>query len=57
MSLIEVKSHYISYWKSTVTTLGFVKEVAQAAITGSVAQNGVQRQFKEGEIEKARSMA
>jgi len=57
MTLIEVKSKYIAYWKSTSTKLGFVKEVAQAAITGSVAQTGLQREMKEADIEKARQMA
>jgi len=57
MTLIEVKSKYISYWKSTSTKLGFVKEVAQAAITGSVAQTGLQREMKEADLEKARQMA
>lgn len=29
MALIEIKPNYISYWKSTVTSIGFLKEVAQ----------------------------
>ena len=54
MALIEVKAKYISYWKSTVGTLGFLKEVGQAVITGQVADNGVQRQFGEEDIEAMR---
>lgn len=57
MTLIEVKSKYITYWKHTVSTLGFVKEVGVATLTGSVADTGVQRQLNEQDIEKARSMA
>ena len=33
MALIEVKANYISYWKSTVTSAGFLKEVAQVGQT------------------------
>ena len=54
MTLIEVKSKYISYWKSTVTSVGFVKEVALGALTGKIANNGVQRQFLESDIQKMR---
>ncbi len=54
MALIEVKAKYISYWKSTVGMLGFVKEVAQASMTGEVAQTGVMRQFVEEDIERMR---
>ena len=54
MSMIEVKSRYVAYWKSTVTSLGFVKEVAQAALTGEVANTGVQRQLTEDDLEHAR---
>lgn len=54
MTLIEVKSKYISYWKSTVTTLGFAKEVALGAMTGKVANTGVLRQFLEEDIKKMR---
>ncbi len=55
ISLIEVKSSYIAYWKTTVGTLGFMKEVGGAAITGKVAQTGLLRQLKQEDIEKARS--
>lgn len=41
MALIEVKSKYIVYWKKEVSSLGFLKEVGQAAITGQVAQTGM----------------
>lgn len=54
MAMIEVKSHYVAYWKSTVTSLGYVKEVAQAAMTGSVAKTGVQRQLTEEDLQHAR---
>jgi len=57
MTLIEVKSKYISYWKHTVSALGFMKEVGVATLTGSVADTGVQRELNEQDIEKARSMA
>lgn len=57
MAVIEVKPEYIAYWKSTSTTLGFVKEVAMSAITGSVAQTGLQRQFTKSDIELMRSNA
>jgi len=54
MALIEVKAKYISYWKSTVTSLGFMKEVAQASFTGQVANTGVQRQFVQEDIQEMR---
>ena len=54
MSLIEVKAKYISYWKSTVTSVGFLKEVAQATIQGKVADTGVQRHLTEEDIKAAR---
>ena len=54
MSLIEVKAKYICYWKSTVSSLGFMKEVGQASMTGQVAQTGVTRQFLEEDIESMR---
>lgn len=54
ISLIEVKSTYIAYWKTTVGTLGFVKEVAGAAFTGKVANTGLLRQLTEKDIEQAR---
>lgn len=54
MALIEVKSKYISYWNSKVTSLGFLKEVGLAALTGKVADTGVQRELFEKDIEAAR---
>lgn len=57
IALIEVKSTYISYWKTTVGTLGFMKEVGGAAITGKVAHTGVLRELKAEDIEKARKDA
>ncbi|CAF9936253.1 hypothetical protein IMSHALPRED_010521 [Imshaugia aleurites] len=54
MAIIEVKANYISYWKSTVGALGFFKEVAQATLTGQIADNGVQRQFGQEDIEAMR---
>ena len=55
MSLIEVKSKYIVYWKKEVSSLGFLKEVGQAAITGAVAQTGVHREFSEADVAKERA--
>ena len=54
MALIEVKAKYICYWKSTVSSLGFMKEVAQASLTGQVANTGVQRQLVQEDIEAMR---
>ena len=50
MAVIEVKATYIAYWKHNVTSIGFVKEVAQASLTGQVADTGFQRQFTEEDI-------
>jgi general stress protein 26 len=55
--LIEVKSSYIAYWKTTVGTLGFMKEVGGAAMTGKVAETGLLRQLTETDIEEARKSA
>ncbi|KAI5237564.1 blue light-inducible protein-like protein Bli-3 [Aureobasidium subglaciale] len=55
MSLIEVKSKYISYYKTNVGALGYLKEVVAANVTGGVANTGNLRQMKEDEISKARS--
>ncbi|KAJ9607227.1 hypothetical protein H2200_008299 [Cladophialophora chaetospira] len=54
MALIEVQSNYIVYWKKEVSSLGFLKEVGQAALMGSVAQTGVHREFSAEEIKKER---
>jgi general stress protein 26 len=56
MALIEVKSDYIVYWKSTSTGLGFAKEVAVGALTGSVANTGVLREFSGQDIQKMREI-
>lgn len=57
IALIEVKSMYIAYWKTTVGTLGFIKEVAGGAMTGKVAQTGLLRHLTEEDIEQARKEA
>jgi len=57
MALIEVKTNYISYWLHQVGALGFMKEVGVAAVTGKVANTGVQRELKEADIEEARNSA
>ena len=54
MALIEVKSDYIVYWKSTVGTLGFMKEVGVGAATGKVATNGLLRELKGSDISQMR---
>ena len=53
--LIEVRAKYITYWKTTVGSFGFMKEVAQAAMTGKVATTGICREFLEEEIELERA--
>ncbi|KAL8726772.1 MAG: hypothetical protein Q9166_006511 [cf. Caloplaca sp. 2 TL-2023] len=54
MTLIEIKANYITYWKSTSSFPGFVKEVAQASLTGQVADTGVNRQLFDKDIQTAR---
>lgn len=54
LTLIEVKSKYISYWNSKVTSLGFLKEIGLATLTGKVADTGVQRELLEEDIDAAR---
>jgi len=54
MSLIEVKSKYVTYWKAEVGTLGMMKEVGLAALTGKVANTGATREFHQQDIEKER---
>ena len=51
-----MKAKYVCYWKATVGTLGFLKEVGTAAATGKVADTGVQRELKEDVLEQARNM-
>ena len=54
MTLIEVKANYITYWKSTSSLPGFIKEVGQASLTGKVADTGVNRRLTDKDIQKAR---
>ncbi|KAL8939446.1 MAG: hypothetical protein Q9211_002740 [Gyalolechia sp. 1 TL-2023] len=54
MTLIEVKANYICYWKTTSSSVGFIKEVAQASFTGEVATTGVNRQLFDKDIQQAR---
>ncbi|OQV02634.1 hypothetical protein CLAIMM_07791 [Cladophialophora immunda] len=54
MSLIEIQSKYIVYWKKETSSLGFLKEVGTAALTGGVAQTGVHRELTEEDIKKER---
>jgi len=54
MALIEVKSTHVAYWKSSVSTLGFLKEVGTAAITGGVANTGISRELTGSDLEQAR---
>ncbi|KAL8790184.1 MAG: hypothetical protein Q9213_000715 [Squamulea squamosa] len=57
MTLIEVKANYITYWKSTSSFPGFIKEVAQASLTGQVADTGVNRRLTDKEIQAERESA
>ncbi|KAL1874528.1 hypothetical protein Daus18300_003547 [Diaporthe australafricana] len=54
VALIEIKAEYITYWLSTSTKLGFLKEIAVSNLTGQVATTGVTRELKKQAIEKAR---
>ncbi|KAI9796714.1 MAG: hypothetical protein M1835_003295 [Candelina submexicana] len=54
MAVIEVTSKFIVYWKSTVGTLGFLKEVGVGALKGEVAQTGITRHLEEADIKHAR---
>ncbi|KAL9580164.1 MAG: hypothetical protein Q9212_004655 [Teloschistes hypoglaucus] len=54
MALIEVKANYITYWKTTSSMPGFIKEVAHASLTGQVADTGVNRQLFDKDIQVAR---
>ncbi|KAI4279075.1 MAG: hypothetical protein L6R38_005108 [Xanthoria sp. 2 TBL-2021] len=54
MTLIEVKANYITYWKSTSTFPGFIKEVAHASMTGQVADTGINRRLTDKDIQNAR---
>ncbi|KAF2085414.1 hypothetical protein K490DRAFT_46901 [Saccharata proteae CBS 121410] len=57
MKVISVRAEYISYWKANVTTLGFIKEVVGAAVTGGVANTGLLREIKGDDLEHARNVA
>jgi general stress protein 26 len=56
MTLIEIKSKYITYYLTEVSILGYAKEIIGAAVTGGVANTGKLRELNEQDIEKARSM-
>lgn len=55
MTLIEVKSKYVTYYQTEVGMLGMAKEVIGAAVTGGVANTGKIRELSEQDLEKARS--
>jgi general stress protein 26 len=55
MTLIEVKSKYVSYYATDVSMLGMAKEVIGAAVTGGVANTGKLRELNEQDLERARS--
>jgi len=57
MTLIEVKSKFATYYKTSVGTMGFMKEVGVAAVTGKVAETGVLRELQEVDLQKAREMS
>ncbi|KAI9703974.1 MAG: hypothetical protein M1820_005756 [Bogoriella megaspora] len=54
MALIELHAKYITYWKVTVGSFGFMKEITQATMTGKVAKTGIMRTFEEEDIEAER---
>lgn len=56
MALIEIESRYITYYKTQVGSVGFVKEVAGAALTGRVANTGVIRQLTNEELKNFRNL-
>jgi general stress protein 26 len=56
MTLIEVKSRYVTYYLTDVGILGYAKEIIGAAVTGGVAVTGKLRELSEQDIEKARNM-
>lgn len=47
-------STVITYWKSTSSALGYVKELVQSNLTGEVPVTGNQRDITEQEISQAR---
>ena len=54
MALIEVQAKYVTYWKAQVGTLGYLKEVATASMTGKVADVGVTREMNGKDIAEER---
>lgn len=57
MTLLQVRSKYVTYYKTTVGTMGFMKEVGIASMTGKVAETSLLRELNEDDLEKARSMS
>jgi len=57
MTMIKVKSHYISYYKTTVGAIGYAKEIAVSTVTGKVADTGLLRELGENDIAKMRTEA
>ena len=55
VTLIEVKSKYVTYYQTDVGLLGYVKEVVGAAATGGVANTGKIRELSGQDLDKARS--
>ena len=51
VTLIEFVPKYVVYWKHTVSTAGFVKEIGMAAATGKVATTGLLRELTEQDLE------
>lgn len=51
---IEVKSNYVAYYKTETGMLGHTKEIAQATLTGQVAQTGLLRELSEEDLDLAR---
>lgn len=56
MTLIEIKSSYVSYYIAEVGMLGYAKEVIGANITGGVANTGKLRELSSQDLENARSI-
>lgn len=55
MTLIEVKSKYVTYYRTDVSLLGCAKEVVSAAVTGGVANTGKLRELSEQNLQQART--
>jgi len=54
MTLIEIKSKYVTYYLTEVGLLGYAKEVVGAAVTGGVANTGKIRELSEQDLQQAR---